>query len=92
MKKKVNPRRRPATQADVRKAKKEAQTLAIDACWAILFSVMRDKEGYGAKRLRRLWDEVNYLSESVSSGHVNIRDLAETLRDESGITLEGLLT
>ena len=91
MNKKVNPRRRPATQADVRKAKKEAKTLAIDACWAILFSVMRDKEGYGAKRLRRLWDEVNYLSESVSSGRVNIRDLAETLRDEAGITLEGLL-
>ena len=91
MKKKVNPRRRPATQADVRKAKKEAQMLAIDACWAILFSVMRDKEGYGTKRLRRLWDEVNYLSESVSSGRVNIRDLAETLRDEAGITLEGLL-
>ena len=66
--------------------------MAIDACWAILFSVMRDKEGYGTKRLRRLWDEVNYLSESVSSGHVNIRDLAETLRDEAGITLEGLLT
>lgn len=65
--------------------------MAIDACWAILFSVMRDKEGYGAKRLRRLWDEVNYLSESVSSGRVNIRDLAETLRDEAGITLEGLL-
>ena len=56
MKKKVNPRRRPATQADVRKAKKEAQTFAINACWAILFSVMRDKEGYGTKRLRRLWD------------------------------------
>ena len=91
MNKKVNPRRRPATQADVRKAKKEAQTLAIDACWGILFSVMRDKEGYGQKRLRRLWDEVNYLSESVSSGRVNIRDLAETLRDEAGITLEGLL-
>lgn len=91
MNKKVNPRRRPATQADVRKAKKEAQTLAIDACWTILFSVMRDKEGYGQKRLRRLWDEVNYLSESVSSGRVNIRDLAETLRDEAGITLEGLL-
>ena len=91
MKKKVNPRRRPATQADVRKAKKEAQTLAIDACWAILFSAMRDKEGYGQKRLRRLWDEVNYLSESVSAGRVNIRDLAETLRDEAGITLEGLL-
>ena len=68
--KKVNPRRRPATQADVLKA----------------------KEGYGTKRLRRLWDEVNYLSESVSSGRVNIRDLAETLRDDAGITLAGLLT
>lgn len=43
-KKKVNPRRIPATLADVQRAKKEAQDFAITATWAIFYTVMRDKE------------------------------------------------
>lgn len=34
-KKKVNPRRRPATLADVNKSKKEAMDIAITSAWAI---------------------------------------------------------
>ena len=56
--KKVNPRRRPATLADVNKAKKEAMDIAITSAWAILFTALRDKEGFGYVRLRRVWDEV----------------------------------
>lgn len=52
--KKVGVNRRQATAADVAKAKSDA----ITTVWAIFFSVMRDKEGYGLKRLKRLWDEV----------------------------------
>ena len=78
-KKKVNPRRRPATLA-------EAQDFAITATWAIFYTVMRDKEGYGYKRLRRVWDEVNYLSDSIAKGYVNIKDLIGEL-EEGGIRL-----
>lgn len=85
-KKKVNPRRRPATLADVQRAKKEAQDFAITATWAIFYTVMRDKEGYGYKRLRRVWDEVNYLSDSIAKGYVNIKDLIGEL-EEGGIRL-----
>ena len=53
-KKKKNPSLRPASVADVMKAKKSAQDRAINITWAIFFSVMRDKEGYGRKRLARL--------------------------------------
>lgn len=80
---KVNPRKRPATAADVKRAKDEA----IQIVWAIFFSVMRDKEGYGNRRLKRLWDEVNALADSVSQGYVSITDLARTLRDEAGIEI-----
>lgn len=50
-KKKINPKRKPATQADIIKAKKDAQNKAIDYAWAIFFTVMVDKEGYGRKGL-----------------------------------------
>jgi hypothetical protein len=88
MSKKTNPRNRPASQADIIKAKKQAQTQAINITWAIFFSVMRDKEGYGKKRLRRIWNEVNELSDSISKGYVNVKDLMRVLDEEAGILLE----
>lgn len=88
MRKKTNPRSRPASQADIIKAKKQAQTQAMNITWAIFFSVMRDKEGYGKKRLRRVWNGVNELSDSISKGYVNVKDLMKTLADEAGIYLE----
>lgn len=44
------------------------------------------KEGFGYTRLRRVWDEVNYLADSVSKGYVSIADLEKELEDY-GITL-----
>lgn len=88
MKKKINPRRRPASQADVEKAKREAQSQAINYAWAIFFTVLRDKEGWGKTRLRRLWDEVNELSDSIAQGYVNIKDLMRTLETEANIVIE----
>lgn len=86
-KKKINPRRRPATVADVEKAKKEAKSFAIDAVWAIFFTALRDKEGFGEKRLRRVWDAVNDISDSICKGYVTVNDLRHTLKEEAGIVL-----
>lgn len=87
MKKKMNPKRKPASYADVLKAKKDAQEKAIAYTWAIFFTVMRDKEGYGKQRLQRLWQEVNELSDSISKGYVNVHDLMKTLASEANIVL-----
>lgn len=86
-KKRVNPRRKPATQADVEKAKRQAQTHAINMVWAVFFTALRDKEGYGYTRLRRVWDEVNYISDSIDKGYVKLDDLVNELA-KYGITLE----
>ncbi len=86
-KKRVNPRRKPATQADVEKAKQQAQTHAINMVWAVFFTALHDKERFGYKRLRRVWDEVNYISDSIDKGYVKLDDLVNELA-EYGITLE----
>lgn len=88
-KEKVNPNRRKATEADVKRAKREATSAAIDAAWAIFFTALRDKEGFGKVRLKRVWESVSGISESISQGYVDVRDLMDTLRDEAGITLGG---
>ena len=87
-KKKINPRKRPATQADILKAKKDAQSKAIDTAWAIFFTVMVDKEGYGKKRLNRIWKGVCDLSDSIAKGYVNVDDLMKVLDEEMGIVLK----
>lgn len=87
-KKKTNPNRIPATMADVNKAKAKAQEEAVKIATAIFFTVMRDKEGWGVKRLQRLWDEVNELSDSLSRGYVSVKDLLWVLNEEAGIVIE----
>lgn len=87
-KKKINPRFRPATQADVNKAKRQATSIATEACWAIMFTALRDKYGWGAVRLGRLWQRTNEISQSIVEGYVDVNDLITALREESGIVLK----
>lgn len=87
MKKKVNPRRIPATHADIQKAKKDATSEAISFAWAIMFTCLHDKEGWGGVRLQRLWKEIEDLSDSISKGYVSVADLKHTLKEEMGVEL-----
>ena len=79
---KPTPRRRPATQADVNRAKKDAQGEAISLAMTIMFTVLLDKEGFTQEDLQRLWREVNDLSDSIAQGYVSAADLRNVLRRE----------
>lgn len=87
MKKKVNPHRRPASQADVERAKRKARDEAIMLAWSILFTVLRDKEGYDLDGLRRVWGEVDNLSDSIAKGYCTVTDLRNALKQEVGANL-----
>lgn len=87
-KKKVNPRRKPASKADVDRAKADAMNEAIKFCWVIMFSVMADKYGWRTRRLRTLWNRVEKLSQEIGEERVSVADLQRTLANEYGIDLE----
>lgn len=53
----------------------------------ILLSVMRDKFGYGKKRLKRIYSAMEDLAESVGAGYVKLTDLQMTLEEEADITI-----
>ena len=81
MSKKKNPARQ-LRESDIRRIKKEAADDAIRYATVIFLSVMRDNEGYGVKRL---YEGIEYLADSVRRGYVSLADLEKALKDEADI-------
>lgn len=86
-KKKVNPRRRPASMADVERAKNEAIDKSSGTAMAIFFTVLCDKHGATAAELQTLWAEITELSSSVAQGYVSVSDLINTLKKEYEVNI-----
>lgn len=84
--KKRNPARQ-LRESDIRKIKKEAANDAIRYATVIFLSVMRDNEGYGVKRLKRVYEGIEYLADSISQGYVKLQDLERVLKDEANINI-----
>jgi hypothetical protein len=86
MSKRINPRRRPATAADVKRAKDDAMGQATRLAMAIFLTVLVDKFG-GADHIKDVWDEVVKLSEEIIEGRVSVSDLADVLDKEYDIII-----
>ena len=84
---KVNPRRRPATMADVNRAVEQATNDALAASAAIFLTVLCDKESADAEIIQRVWQEMQELSQSIIDGYVSVSDLKDTLRKEYGVDI-----
>jgi hypothetical protein len=81
------PSRRPATQADVLRAKQKGVEDAVRLVQAMVFTVLLDKEGFDEEGLQRVWAELEYLSDSINQGYVNLPDLVHILREEYHLKL-----
>ena len=87
-KKKINPRRLSVSRADLNKAKDIAEKEAVRIAYAIMFTVLRDKEDFDVSRLDRVWQEINELSDSVVRGYVGVKDLLWVLKEEANIVIK----
>ena len=85
--KRSNPRKRPATMADVERAKKQATGQAmINTIYLILY-VLIDKHGASMEEIQTLAQELNYMADSVANGYVSWKDIEHTVKEEYGIYL-----
>lgn len=87
MKGKVNPRRIPATLADVEKAKERGRAEGISGSIVVFFTVLLDKYGETAEDLQKLWKQINELSDSIEKGYVSLYDLQNVLAEEYEISI-----
>ena len=81
---KKNPRTRPATQADVKRAWEKGVLDGVGNASAIFLTVLVDKFG-GADHVKDVWFEINKLSEEVKERRVSVADLRRVLSEEYNI-------
>ena len=82
-KKKINPRRRPLSEADVPKIRDEAIHLAF----AIFLTVLKDNMSCNNDEIVFAWERADKLSQEAKEGRVNLWDLVSTLKEEYNIDL-----
>ncbi len=87
MNKRVNPRRQPASHADVKRAKQEVARKSVRFVQVMILSALADKEGWDREQMQHLWRHVMDLTDSVSRGYVSVADLSNTLWEEYGVDL-----
>lgn len=68
-------------------AKGKAQRRAEEDAWAVFFSCLRDKEGFGIKRMARVWDETIELTKEIVSGKVTFPKLSAEIKALAGLDL-----
>lgn len=87
MSKKVNPRRRPASMADVNKAKAEASQKALQEAIGVVFLALLDRGVIRPEQKAEAWAAVIYMSDSLERGYIKRSDLLVTLREEYGMNI-----
>ncbi len=61
---------------------------ATNAMLAVLAINLHDKWGWGQKRTKRLFEQINETFSAVQEGYVKIEELIEVVYDELGIELK----
>lgn len=87
MKKKTNPRRQPATKADIAKAKQAATRDAMIMSIAVPLMALHDVYGFGPKRLEAVCDEMLRKYKDMEAGLFTPEDANDWLWEYAGIRI-----
>lgn len=84
--KRVNPRRRPVSEADTQKARLQG----AEFMFTVIVHVCKDKLAIPDEVLQRLGPEIDYFCDSIRRGYVSYDELKEAQRDEGySVSLRG---
>ena len=85
MSKKVNPKRRPATGADVKRAKDAGMNFGVEFGINCVLHILLDKHGAPEEDIMQLRDEFMYLMDSIAKGYVTYADIRQSLKRENNM-------
>lgn len=66
---------------------KESTEEAYKRQFAVMMRVMKDRFGFGKKRLRRLWDACLEYIHDIDEGLLNTEEMLACLKNEDGIVI-----
>jgi hypothetical protein len=85
---KVNPRNRPKSEADVKRAHERGREEGINGALTIFLYTMMDKFGADDAQLKEFADAFSYTVDSIERGYITEADLRKVVRDEYHTTIE----
>lgn len=75
-----------------RKAFEDGEKSSIDRAskWSMFapMMVLRDYFGFGGQRLKRFYENLIDMYDSIDKDYLDLEDISETLKEEAGIDLE----
>lgn len=83
---KTNPNRKPATMADVNRAKREATDIAMKRMLMMFVYALKDM-GVEDEVLDQVMDKFKHVVASISRGDIKWRDVEMALKDEYDIEI-----
>ena len=67
---------------------KTVREKTTDRVSLIMLAVLRHKYGWGRKRLKAFWENVEEMSQDISNKLLTFEDIQKTLEEEAGVVFE----
>lgn len=80
--KKTNPRRQPATMADINRAKTAATIEAMRRMLYLMLYILIDKHQAPREDIKQFAEEFNYYADSIKQGYITWKDIEHVVKEE----------
>lgn len=80
--KKTNPRKKPASEADVKQAERRGREQGAHLMFTCILISIKDLHFIDNDELASMWQHANMLLEEIAAGHIKLQDLDEVLAEE----------
>ena len=90
MVKKLNPNRKVTlTVREINKLKENATIRAVQITQLFPLMILRDKYGFGSKRLADFQEHYGNMLDAYNKGYIKLEDIALTIYEETGVKIDG---
>ena len=80
--------------SDIERIKKEQTSKAVDVAFTLLLGipvmVLHDKNGFQPDQLEAFVSDILSLYDSYEKGYIELNDIRQTLKDETGVELDSV--
>ena len=88
MPQKTNPRRRPATQADVEKARLDGREEGFNFTTNVMLFILADRYGWSIEQIDDFVKRFELYCTQIGNRNVKYADIVDTVRKEYGFDVE----